>query len=87
MSCSPTIGRAGAGVEPGLNRKFAPTPEQVAAFKPAPDGPLRGLAFAPFPDIGPLGFHFANPVSGREPPLRFRWSDGRFKPSEAPPQP
>lgn len=59
-------------------RRFAPTPEAIAAFDPAPDAPLRGLAFAPFPEIGPLGFHFANPVSGRAPALRFEWSDGRF---------
>jgi len=67
-----------AAVEAGAGRKFAPTDEAIAAFDPAPDAPLRGLAFAPYPEIGPLGFHFANPVSGREPALRFTWSDGRF---------
>ncbi|MCW3835614.1 nuclear transport factor 2 family protein [Sphingomonas canadensis] len=67
-----------AGVEPGLAYKFSPTPEAIAAFEPRPDGPLRGLPVAPYPDIGPLGFHYANPVSGREPALRFHWSDGRF---------
>lgn len=64
-----------------MGRTFAPTPEAIAAFDPAPDGPLRGLAFAPFPEIGPLGFHFDNPVSGRRPDIRFDWSDGRFDPS------
>jgi hypothetical protein len=66
------------GVTRDLGRIFAPTPEAIEAFDPAPDAPLRGLAFAPFPDIGPLGFHFANPVSGREPAIRWEWSDGRF---------
>ncbi|MEV1128755.1 nuclear transport factor 2 family protein [Agromyces sp. NPDC049794] len=67
-----------AGVSPGLSRKFAPDDATIAAFSPAPDGPLRGLAFAPYPEIGPVGYHYANPVSGREPALRFQWSDGRF---------
>lgn len=67
-----------SAVTADLGRRFAPTPEAIAAFDPAPDAPLRGLAFAPFPEIGPLGFHFANPVSGRAPALRFEWSDGRF---------
>lgn len=67
-----------AGVRPGQARKFAPDDETIAAFVPAPDAPLRGLAFAPYPEIGPLGFHYCNPVSGREPDLLFSWSDGRF---------
>lgn len=70
--------RGWAGVTPGQSRLFAPSAEQVAAFDPAPDAPLRGLAFAPFPEIGPLGFHYANPVTGRAPERRFEWSDGRF---------
>ena len=40
------------------------------------DAPLRGQVFAPYPRVAPMGFHFANPVSGREPPLRLTWSDG-----------
>jgi hypothetical protein len=71
-----------ASVTPGLARKFAPTDEAIAAFEPAPDAPLRGLPFAPFPEVAPLGFHYANPVSGRPPQLRFAWSDGRFTPAE-----
>ena len=67
-----------AGVTEGQARRFAPTDEAIAAFEPAPDAPLRGRAFAPFPEVAPLGFHYANPVSGREPALRFGWSDGRF---------
>jgi len=69
-------GFAGAGPEQG--RKFAPTDEAIAAFDPAPDAPLRGAAFAPFPEIEPLGFHYRNPVSDRDPQVRFEWSDGRF---------
>ena len=71
-----------ASVTPGLARKFAPSDEAIAAFEPAPDAPLRGLPFAPFPEVAPLGFHYANPVSGRPPQLRFAWSDGRFTPAE-----
>ena len=40
------------------------------------DAPLRGSVFAPYPRVAPMGFHFANPVSGREPTLRLTWSDG-----------
>ncbi|KAA9150029.1 nuclear transport factor 2 family protein [Microbacterium lushaniae] len=67
-----------AHVAPGLSRKFAPDDETIAGFEPAPDGPLRGLQFAPYPQIGPVGYHYANPVSGREPALRYSWSDGQF---------
>lgn len=69
---------AWASVTPGLSRKFAPDDATIAAFEPAPDGPLRGLAFAPYPEIGPVGYHYANPVSGREPAQRYTWSDGKF---------
>lgn len=65
-----------AAIEPGSSRRFAPTPEAVAKYPP--DGPLRGVTFAPFPEVAPMGFHFRNPVSGREPPLLLQWSDGRF---------
>jgi hypothetical protein len=62
------------GVDPTANARFALTPEQIAAFHP--DAPLRGEVFAPYPRIAPMGFHYANPVSGREPALRLTWSDG-----------
>jgi hypothetical protein len=75
-----------AAVAPGAGRRFAPTDEAIAAFDPAPDAPLRGLAFAPYPEIGPLGFHFPNPVSGREPALRFTWTDGRFDAADPTPR-
>lgn len=62
------------GSDPAAASRFAPSPEQVEAFRP--DAPLRGQVFAPYPKIAPMGFHFANPVSGREPALRLTWSDG-----------
>ena len=61
-------------VDPAASRRFAPPPEQAARFRI--DAPLRGQVFAPYPRVAPMGFHFANPVSGREPPLRLTWSDG-----------
>ncbi|MCW3835630.1 nuclear transport factor 2 family protein [Sphingomonas canadensis] len=64
-----------AAIEPGSSRRFAPTPEAVAKYPP--DAPLRGVQFAPFPEIAPMGFHFRNPVSGRAPALLLGWSDGR----------
>jgi len=62
-------------IDPDASSRFAPAPELLARF--APDAPLRGETFAPYPRIRPLGFHFANPVSGREPEVRLEWSDGR----------
>lgn len=64
-----------AAIQPGATKRFAPPPEVIARYPP--DGPLRGETFAPFPAIAPLGFHFANPVSGRAPPLLLAWSDRR----------
>jgi len=63
---------------PDAAQMFAPDPEAIAAFSPAPDAPLRGERFAPYPLVAPLGFHFCNPVSGRSPALLLDWSDGRF---------
>lgn len=62
------------GIDPEASKRFAPTAEQLEAF--GPDAPLRGETFAPYPRIAPMGFHFANPVSGREPETRLAWSDG-----------
>jgi hypothetical protein len=62
------------GIDPEASKRFAPPPEQLARFDI--DAALRGETFAPYPRIAPMGFHFANPVSGREPPLRLRWSAG-----------
>jgi ketosteroid isomerase-like protein len=61
-------------IDPAASSRFAPAAELLARF--APDAPLRGETFAPYPRIRPLGFHFANPVSGREPETRLTWSDG-----------
>jgi hypothetical protein len=60
-------------VAPEASRRFAPTTPQISI---APDAPLRGVTYAPYPGIAPMAFHFANPVSGREPPERL--------PAEAP---
>ncbi|MEY2855088.1 MAG: hypothetical protein RL030_2220 [Pseudomonadota bacterium] len=54
-------------VSPEVSRRFAPTTPQISI---APDAPLRGVTYAPYPGIAPMAFHFANPVSGREPPER-----------------
>ena len=62
------------GIVPGASSRFAPPQATIDAFRP--DAPLRGQVFAPFPRIAPMGFHFANPVSTREPALRLTWSDG-----------
>ncbi len=66
-----------AKIEPGAAKRFAPKPEDAARM--APDGPLRGAVFAPYPEIGPTAFHFVNPVSGRQPPMLLPWSDGHFQ--------
>lgn len=68
-----------AGIDPAASSRFAPRPEDVAKYPP--DAPLRGVTFAPFPEVAPMGFHFANPVSGRRPATYLAWSDGR-RPAE-----
>ena len=57
---------------------FGVSDEVIAEF--APDAPLRGETFAPYPRIAPMGFHFANTLSGREPDTRLQWSDGDRRP-------
>lgn len=64
-----------AAADPEASRRFAPPAETLARFQI--DAPLRGEMFAPYPRVAPFGFHYANPVSGREPPLRLTWSNGR----------
>jgi ABC-type nitrate/sulfonate/bicarbonate transport system substrate-binding protein len=54
-----------ANVKSGDATRFAPQ----APVPYPPDRPLRGAIFAPFPKVHETGFHFRNPVSGREPPL------------------
>ncbi|HWK42206.1 MAG TPA: nuclear transport factor 2 family protein [Croceibacterium sp.] len=63
-----------AGIDPAASSRFRPRPEDVAKYPP--DAPLRGVTFAPFPEVAPMGFHFANPVSGRQPATFLTWSDG-----------
>jgi len=64
-----------AGIDPAASSRFAPRPEDIAKYPP--DAPLRGVTFAPFPSVAPMGFHFVNPVSGRRPATFLAWSDGR----------
>jgi len=56
-----------ARVPEGAGEALAPSPTRLLEQMP-PDRPIDGPAFAPFPAIGPLEFHYRNPVSGREPP-------------------
>lgn len=47
---------------------FGPPKSPMSSTIP-PDRPLRGTITAPFPKIMEMPFHYANPVSGRKPPL------------------
>jgi hypothetical protein len=51
----------------GIGKTLARRPDALLATMP-PDRPLTGLGYTPFPDIGPMRFHYSNPVSGRPPP-------------------
>jgi hypothetical protein len=54
-------------VPEGLGQRMLPN---VGALRDLPpDGPLVGEVAAPYPAIGKMWFHYANPVSGRRPPL------------------
>lgn len=56
-------------VEPGSSNRFAPDPDSLKGEQ-APDRPLRGLTFAPYPlEQVDMAFHYRNPVSGRKPPV------------------
>lgn len=56
-------------VEPGASNRFALDPDSLQGEQ-APDRPLRGVTFAPYPlEQVDMAFHYRNPVSGREPPL------------------
>ncbi len=63
-----------AAIDPAASNRFQPSPEDVAKYPP--EAPLRGVTFAPFPEVAPMGFHFVNPVSGRRPATFLTWSDG-----------
>jgi hypothetical protein len=67
------------GIDPAANARYGVSEDVIVAF--GPDAPLRGETFAPYPAIRPLGFHFTNPVSGREPDVRLEWSDGHRVPT------
>ena len=56
-------------VEPASSQGGAPDPDALQGEQ-APDRPLRGLTFPPYP-LAPvdMAFHYRNPVSGREPPI------------------
>lgn len=54
------------GIDAARNARYAPSPDFLEQFPP--DRELRGVVFAPFPEVAPMGFHYVNPVSGREPP-------------------
>lgn len=56
-------------VEPASSQRGAPDPDALQGEQ-APDRPLRGLTFPPYP-LAPvdMAFHYRNPVSGREPPI------------------
>jgi len=56
-----------ARVPEHAGEQLAPSPTRLLEAMP-PDRPIDGPAFAPFPGIGPLDFHYRNPVSGRVPP-------------------
>ena len=69
------------GIDPAASARFGPGEEAIRAF--APDAPLRGEVFAPYPSIRPMGFHFTTPATGRKPAVQLQWSDGhRFPAAE-----
>ncbi|MBB5986855.1 nuclear transport factor 2 family protein [Sphingobium lignivorans] len=50
----------------GLGHRMIPRADALLRDNP-PDAPLLGEIYAPFPTIGLMWFHYANPVSGRRP--------------------
>jgi hypothetical protein len=54
----------------GIGETLARRPDALLEAMP-PDRPLTSLGYTPFPEIGPMRFHYDNPVSGR-PPQEFR---------------
>jgi len=56
-------------VKPGSSNRFAPLPGSLKGDQ-APDRPLRGMVFAPYPEGQvDMAFHYLNPVSDRKPPI------------------
>jgi hypothetical protein len=60
-----THSRGWARVAPGESARLFATPS--SGVLAAPDRPVLGTPAPPFPEIADLPFHYANPVSGREP--------------------
>ena len=58
-----------ANVAGAESRQYAP----ATSVPIPPDRPLRGVAYAPFPQRVETGFHYKNPVSGRMPPVMIPW--------------
>ncbi|MBN8831416.1 MAG: nuclear transport factor 2 family protein [Sphingomonadales bacterium] len=54
-------------VPEGLGQRMLPNVGALRDFPP--DAPLVGEVAAPYPAVGKMWFHYANPVSGRRPPL------------------
>jgi hypothetical protein len=65
-----TRGYAGAwtNIPEGLGHRMIPNADRLLRDFP-PDSPLVGEIYAPYPTIGRMWFHYANPVSGRPAPL------------------
>ncbi len=61
---SPGYAAGWARVPDDIGRRAAPSPEKLLQQFP-PDRPLIEDGYAPFPKIGPVCFHYANPVTGR----------------------
>lgn len=58
---------AWTGIPEGLGQRMLPN---LAALRDLPpDAPLVGEVAAPYPAIGKMWFHYANPVTGRSPSL------------------
>jgi hypothetical protein len=51
----------------GTGQRMIPPADKLLRDFP-PDAPVVGEIYAPFPTIGLMWFHYANPVSGRPPP-------------------
>jgi hypothetical protein len=66
--------------DPHAADALRPSAELLARYKL--DAPIRGEPGIPFPAISPLPFHYANPVSGREPERLIEWTD--IEPKESP---
>ena len=53
-------------IAPGTGQRLTPSPADVLREYP-PDAPNVGELFPSYPAVGPMWFHYVNPVSGRRP--------------------